>query len=237
MTTKASASDRPLRADAERNREKILTAAAAVFAARGLNVVFDDIAAAADVGVATVYRRFPDKDSLVWALFENAVDEIAELARRANDMANSWEGFVWFLEQALGRLCVNKGLREVIMGAPYAEERMTAAKTRIVPAMMALIERAQGDGYLRADVVEADIPVLEMMISSLGGGANEVAPDLWRRYLRIMLDGLMNERPAPSVLPSCPSEIVVLEAIRASRCGSPDRVVEPSPVRIGAAKP
>ncbi len=223
MTTKSTASERPLRADAARNREKILAAAATVFAARGLDVVFDDIAAAADVGVATVYRRFPDKDSLVWALFEHAIDEIADLVRRANETPNSWDGFEWFLEEALGRLCSNRGLREVIMGAPYAEERMMAAKARLVPAMMTLVERAQRDGYLRPDVVESDIPVLEMMISSLSGGANDVAPDLWRRYLRIMLDGLMTERRAPSALPALPAEAVVIDAIRASRCGAASR--------------
>ena len=223
MTTKSTASVRPLRADAVRNREKILAAAAVVFAARGLDVVFDDIAEAADVGVATVYRRFPDKDSLVWALFEHAIDEIVDIVRRANEMANSWDGFVWFLEEALGRLCSNRGLREVIMGAPYAEERMLAAKTRLVPAMMTLVERAQRDGHLRPDIVEADVPVLEMMISSLSGGANDVAPDLWRRYLRIMLDGLMTERRAPSALPALPAEAVVIDAIRASRCGAASR--------------
>ena len=237
MTTTSNASERPLRADAARNREKILAAAATVFAARGLDVVFDDIAVAADVGVATVYRRFPDKDSLVWALFENAIDEIADLVRHANEMANSWDGFVWFLEEALGRLCANRGLREVIMGAPYAEERMMAAKTRLVPAMMALVERAQRDGFLRPDVVEADIPVLEMMISSLSGGANDVAPDLWRRYLRIMLDGLMSERRAPSALPPSPPEAVVIEAIRASRCGSAHRASESSPTSLEVPAP
>ena len=227
MTTKSTASDRPLRADAARNREKILAAAAEVFAARGLDVVFDDIAAAADVGVATVYRRFPDKDSLVWALFEHEIDEIADLVRAANDMAGAWDGFVWFLERALERLCANRGLREVIMGAPYAEERMLAAKTRIVPPLMTLVTRAQREGRLRPDVVEADIPVLEMMISSLSGGANVAAPDLWRRYLRIMLDGLRTQRRVPSPLPDPPTEAVIAEAIRASRCRPNSRSHEP----------
>ena len=227
MTTTSNTSERPLRADAARNREKILAAAATVFATRGLDVVFDDIAVAADVGVATVYRRFPDKDSLVWALFEHEIDEIADLVRAANDMAGAWDGFVWFLERALERLCANRGLREVIMGAPYAEERMLAAKTRIVPPLMTLVTRAQREGRLRPDVVEADIPVLEMMISSLSGGANVAAPDLWRRYLRIMLDGLRTQRRAPSPLPDPPTEAVIAEAIRASRCRPNSRSHEP----------
>lgn len=217
MTVKTGTVLRPLRADAVRNREKILAAAATVFAARGLDVTFDDIAAAANVGVATVYRRFPDKDSLVAALFENAVGEIATLALSASGAANSWDGFVWFLEEALERLCVNTGLRDVILGAPYAEERMAAAKIRIVPAMMVLMERAQRDGYLRSDLVEVDMSVIEMMISSLGGGANRSAPNLWRRYLQIILDGLVVHRAQPSALPPCPPEAAALDAIRASR--------------------
>ena len=213
----ASACPRPLRADAVRNREKILQAAAKVFAERGLDATLDDIAEAADVGVATVYRRFADKDALVAALFENAIDEFEALARRAQEMPNSWDGFVWFLEEALVRQCDNRGLRDVVVGSPYAQKIMDSKRDRIVPVVMELMERAQRDGYLRADLVEADISVLEMMISSLGGGANQLAPDLWRRYLSIILDGLVVERSKPSDLTSAPGDEVVLHALRASK--------------------
>lgn len=217
MTVDSGASFRPLRADAVRNREKILAAAAGVFADRGLDVTFDDIAAAANVGVATVYRRFPDKDALIVALFEHGVEEIATLAENALDAADSWDGFVWFLEEVLERLCGNTGLRDVILGASYAEERIASAKLQIIPAMMALIERAQRDGYLRNDLVEVDMSVLEMMITTLGGDANRRAPDLWRRYLRIILDGLVVTRSQPSELPPCPPLAEVLAAIQGSR--------------------
>jgi len=73
------------------NRERILEAAAVVFAERGLDATLDEVAVKAGVGVGTVYRRFSDKDALVGALFENAVDEIASLALTANDHDNSWE--------------------------------------------------------------------------------------------------------------------------------------------------
>lgn len=221
MTCESSASFRPLRADAVRNREKILAAAATVFAERGLDATLDDIAEAADVGVATVYRRFPDKDSLVAALFENAIDEFATLALRARDAANSWDGFVWFLEEALERQCVNRGLRDVVVGSPYAQKIMDSARDRIVPVVMELVQRAQRDGYLRADLVEADVSVLEMMISSLGGGVNQVAPDLWRRYLAIILDGLVVQRSAPSELPSPPDDDLALHALRTSKSVHP----------------
>ena len=217
MTSTTTSSLRPLRADAVRNREKILAAAAAVFAERGLDATLDDVATAADVGVATVYRRFPDKDCLVAALFENVIDEFAELALRAHDAPDSWDGFVWFLEQALERQCGNRGLREVMVGSPYAQKIMDSTRDRIVPLVMDLVVRAQGDGYLRPDLVEADVFVLETMISSLGGGAHQIAPDLWRRYLAIVLDGLVVARSTPSQLPPPPDDQLVHQVLKASK--------------------
>ncbi len=208
--------ERPLRADAARNREKILTAASRVFAERGLDATLDDIAEAADVGVATVYRRFPDKDALVLALFEDAIDELAALAARAAASENSWEGFVSFLEVMLERQCDNRGLRDVFTGSPYAQERMEAAKQRIGPAFSALIARAQADGYLRSDVNEGDILAIEMMISSLGGAKGGDAA-LWRRYLAIALDGLVVRREWTRELPPSPSLEVIIAALHVSK--------------------
>ena len=77
--------ERPLRRDAERNRQRILEAARVVFAERGLSGSHDDIAREAGVGVGTVYRRFPDKEQLIDALFEERIEEIADVARAAAD--------------------------------------------------------------------------------------------------------------------------------------------------------
>jgi AcrR family transcriptional regulator len=205
---------RPLRADAVRNREKILAAAATVFARRGLDATLDEVALEAGVGVGTVYRRFPDKDTLIAALFENSVDEIATLALSAFESENSWDGLVWFLQEALQRQCVNRGLRDVVVGTPYARERMEQVKCRIAPAIAQLVERAQRDGYLRADVVGADFSILEMMISSLSCMTEQLSPDLWRRYLTIVLDGLMVKRDGPSPLEQHLDENTAVEALR-----------------------
>ncbi len=217
MTTSENAGSRPLRADAAKNRQKILEAAGRVFAERGLDATLDDIAEAADVGVATVYRRFPDKESLVTALFEHAIDDISELALRASEIEDSWRGFVWFMEEVLQRQCDNRGLRDVIIGSPYTHDRIASAKLRISPAIAKLIGRAQRDGHLRSDVGETDILVLEMMISSLGGPANQPESNLWRRHLAIVLDGLIVSRSAPCTLPVGPADDVVMAALRASK--------------------
>src|SRR5437763_8806283 len=97
MPRSAPPSERPLRRDAERNRQLILDAARVVFAERGLSGSHDDIAREAGVGVGTVYRRFPDKEELIDALFEERIGEIADVARASLAAGDAWEGLVDFL--------------------------------------------------------------------------------------------------------------------------------------------
>jgi len=213
MTIQNETPERPLRADAERNRAKIMTAAAQVFATRGLDATLDEVASAAGVGVGTVYRRFPDKEALIGALFEHAVDEIAQLAHAAATRDDSWDALVWFLSEALGRQCANRGLRDIMVSSNYALERKQELKSRLSPAITRLVDAAQRDGYLRADVVGTDFPIMEMMISFLGNQTAHLAPDLWRRYFTIFLDGLVVARDAPTPLPALPSDDVISQAL------------------------
>src|SRR5436305_10369575 len=99
---------RPLRRDAERNRQRILRAAAEVFTTRGLQVSLDDVAQHAGVGVGTVYRRFPDKESLVEALFEERIQAMVALAEKALAEPDSWTGLVTFLESACAELATDR---------------------------------------------------------------------------------------------------------------------------------
>src|SRR5574342_294589 len=99
MSTSAAPTDdaqRPLRADAERNRRRVLSAASDLFAERGLDVSLDEIAAAAGVGVGTVYRRFADKDALIDALFEDKIGDVERLARECLEIEDPWTAFAMF---------------------------------------------------------------------------------------------------------------------------------------------
>src|SRR3954452_17176057 len=111
-----SPSQRPLRRDAERNRQRILHAAAAAFAEGGLGVTMDEIARRAGVGVGTVYRRFPDKELLIEALFEQRLDELVELAKDALALEDAWEGLVRFFETFIAVQAADRGLKEVVLG-------------------------------------------------------------------------------------------------------------------------
>src|SRR3954452_2459805 len=106
---------RPLRADAERNRARILAAAAEVFAERGLDVSLDDIAAAAGVGVGTVYRRFPDKDALIDALFEDKIRAVAERLQAAVAIEDPWEAFETFMRGVCASHAADRGLKEAML--------------------------------------------------------------------------------------------------------------------------
>ena len=211
---------RPLRADAARNRERILVAAGEVFAERGLDATLDDIAHHAGLGVGTVYRRFPGKEELIEALFEQAVHEVVALAEEAAAMEDSWEGLVWFLERATEMREKDLGLRDVVLHSGYGSERVALARNSIVPAVTRLVERAQQDGHLRADFVPTDVPIIELMLSAVSEYTSAVAPDLWRRYLSIVLDGLAVDRTGSSKLPPGPSRDVIEVAMS---CHKPRR--------------
>ena len=188
-----SATDRPLRADAERNRERILSAAAEVFAERGLDVSMDDVAAAAGVGVGTVYRRFPDKEVLIDTLFQEHLDEWARIYEEGLDDPDPWHAVVSTHERALELWANNRGLKEILLGSPQASERATKQRMQLHPLAAKLIERAQAAGEIRADATTQDYGVVLMMVGAVMDAAEGVSPELWRRYLRIALQGLRPE--------------------------------------------
>jgi AcrR family transcriptional regulator len=205
-----------LRRDAERNRQRILEAAREGFAERGLGITLDEIARLAGVGVGTVYRRFPNKELLLDALFEERIDEVVALAREAVADEDAWRGLAGFLEGAVGLLASDRGLRELVLGSTYRPERVVHARSRIKPEVDQLVARAQAQGTLRADVGASDFPLLLMMLDAVVATTRDVDPRTWRRALGIVLDGL--KAPGTAALPGAPLEVPQLEqAIRAWR--------------------
>jgi AcrR family transcriptional regulator len=196
VNTEESRGARPgrlLRADAERNRQRILAAAAELFTERGLEPSLDDVARHAGVGVGTVYRRFPDKASLADALFDERIDALVALAEQAQAEPDAWAALVSFLERSAEILVSNRGLRQILMFAAEGHERGICARDRMRPAIESLIERAQADGQVRADLRPTDVPMIEFMVAAAAEYAWQVRPTVWRRYLALILDAL---RPA-----------------------------------------
>jgi AcrR family transcriptional regulator len=188
---------KPLRADAERNRRRVLDAAAELFAAKGLAVGLDEIARHAGVGVGTAYRRFPDKRKLIEELFEDRVAHMVALAERALAADDAWEGLAGFIEQATEHQIANRGLREIAFGNDEGTALAARARARLAPLTERLVRRAQESGDLRADVVASDVLLLQFIISSAAELTTTHAPELWRRYLTMVLDGLRTPDPHP----------------------------------------
>jgi AcrR family transcriptional regulator len=195
------AASRPLRRDAERNRQRVLAAARELFAERGLEVTLDDVARRAGLGVGTVYRRYPSRDALVLALFSEQLDALLTLAGECLRAENSWDGLVRFLEDFACRHGSDRAMRELLFTASGQRPDFSRIREELVPLADELVARAQRDGHLRADLKGTDLPQIELMISSVAEYTRDVDPEVWRRYLTLLLDGLRATPRGPSPLP------------------------------------
>ncbi len=218
--------ERPLRADAERNRQRILTAAAEVFARRGLEAGLDEIARHAGVGTGTVYRRFPDKTMLVEALFERRIDDLLDVAHAGLEHEDAWQGLVWFLTRSIEMQQADRGLKELLFGdggiGPALAVRFAGKFESIFPVLEALVERAQAGGQLRADLTATDLATVQVMTIRVAEFAGPGHPDQWRRSLALLLDGMRAEggvRPLPEAPLSRAEmqDVCTPESVRAHR--------------------
>jgi AcrR family transcriptional regulator len=192
----ASITDRPLRADARRNRERVLQAARETFAEHGLDAQMEDLARRAGVGVGTVYRHFPNKEAVVDALIGDYFDQLVTQAKDALEMDDPWEAFCAYMWAAADLLGANRGLSEITAGG---QMRDAAERAGLFGPVNELISRAQHAGVMRPDVTGNDVPHIMCAcgrVQVLGTGDEETA---WRRHMTIMLDGL--RAGAPSRLP------------------------------------
>jgi AcrR family transcriptional regulator len=197
---RTQASERPLRKDAERNRQRILDAARELFAEQGVGVTLNDIAHHAGVGVGTVYRRFPDKAQLIEELFEQQVSALVELMEEAANDPDPWRGLTGFFRRNLELQARDRAFREIIVGTPESAQRLQQIRLRMFPLGAQLVQRAKDAGALRADFEPADIPMMFMMLTAVLDAAREVEPELWRRYLEIFIQGLRADPGPPAAL-------------------------------------
>ena len=187
MSSASVTEPRPLRADARRNRERVLQAARETFAEHGLDAQMEDMARRAGVGVGTVYRHFPNKEAVVDAL---VADYFAQLVTRANEalaIDDPWEAFTTYMWGAADLLGANRGLSEITAGGQMREG---AERAGIFGPVNELIARAQRAGVMRPDVTGNDVPHIMCAcgrVQVLGADSDEEA---WRRHMTIMLDGL-----------------------------------------------
>jgi AcrR family transcriptional regulator len=193
--------EQPLRKDAERNRQRILEAARELFAERGLNVTLNEIAHHADVGVGTVYRRFPDREVLIDTLFQESLDEWGRLFEEGLKDPDPWHAVVWVHERALELWASNRALKEILLSAPKTSVRAAQQHDQLHPLASKLIERAKAAGEVRPDATTQDFGVVMLMVGEVMDAAKDVNPELWRRYSQIALQGLRRQGAPLEPLP------------------------------------
>ena len=200
----------PLRADAERNRQRLLAAAKDLFATRGLDVTLDEIARHAGVGTGTAYRRFPNKDALIEALMVDRIEEMVAIAGECLEEPDPWQGLSGFFERALALQAADRGLKDVLFSSGHGRERSIQARQKMAPVVAKLVRRAVEAGAVRSDMSTTDVPLINFMLNTLVDFGRDVQPDLYKRYLAIVLDGL-KPRDDLEPLPVKPLKVTVFQ--------------------------
>jgi AcrR family transcriptional regulator len=181
---------RPLRADARRNRERVLQAARHVFAEQGREAQIDDVARRAEVGVGTVYRHFPTKEALLEALAVDAFERIVVIAREnLAGIEDPWEALTRTLWQGAEILAADRALAEVMAEVPGPVPIGLETQRDLNLSMMEMLRRAQAAGALRPDVVLDDVSMLMCGIGAATRKSHACAGS-WRRHMQIVIDGL-----------------------------------------------
>jgi AcrR family transcriptional regulator len=186
----AASASRPLRRDAQANRDRLVTAARALLARQGVDVSVEEITRRAGVGMGTLYRHFPSKEDLVDAVLEDAFAELVAVAEASAGEPDAWTGLCRFVEHALDLNARNRGLKDVVESRGHGRQRAERMRRRIRPLVERMVERAQEQGMLRPDFTALDLSLVFWGADRVIELGSEVAPDLWRRHLAIMLDGL-----------------------------------------------
>ncbi len=194
------ATERHLRADAQRNRERILEAATTLMATQGIDVPIDEIARLAQVGVGTLYRNFPTKGALFEALLMARISPLVAAARSAADSDDPGDAFVTFVRELCDEFADFKALADA-MAASGVD--LTATKHEIsgdlIAAVSTLLQRAQEAGRIRPDVNITDVSA--MMAGLSHADPSFMDPSQRKRCVALVCDSLLVD--ARSVLPHC----------------------------------
>src|SRR5215218_1506164 len=195
-----TAAERGLRADAERNRERVLRAAREVFAEQGLDASTNEIARRAGVGVATLFRRFPTRDELVGAAFADKMSAYAAAIDDALADTDPWHGFCGFIERVCQMQADDRGFADVItMTFPTAN------------ALTELLDGAKAAGRLREDFAHQDVPLILMANAGVVTATRDAAPEAWRRLIGYLIQSFAAEAAQP--LPDPPTTTQMYRAL------------------------
>jgi AcrR family transcriptional regulator len=179
----------PRRADAVRNRERVIAAAATVFAQRGVEAGVPEIAALARVGKGTVYRSFPTKEHLIAAVVTEKLADLERRARERLDHPDPWQALTELVDEDAGRQCVDRSLSSALH-AGVAADLLAGPRASMWGAVEQLMDRAKAQGTMRADATAADLRVLWLGVARVLTADGVADPAAWRRYGLLALGAL-----------------------------------------------
>lgn len=178
---------RPLRADARRNRERIVEAASAEYAASGGQLQMDAVAARAGLGVGTLYRHFPTKEAMVAELMRLRFEELAQEARAALEVADPWAALAGYMTAATTACADEPGTQHLFFSGDPAGGPRYAAETGLNDLVQQLVDRCHEAGVLRPDLSATDVG---MLLCGLAAAMHFGPAWHWRRHLDVVLDGV-----------------------------------------------
>ena len=181
--------ERPLRADAERNRRRILDTADRLFAERGFGVTLNEIANEVGVGVGTVYRRFPNMQTLVDALFTERFTTFQGLAAAAAREPDPGHALRRYLLDACEWRAQDRALEDILANASIHSGPIGRMRDELGRAVDGLVERAVAAGAVRGDFASADVYNFLFIVGAVVDRTRGVAPDAWRRYAEVLMVG------------------------------------------------
>ncbi|MFE4174473.1 TetR/AcrR family transcriptional regulator [Streptomyces sp. NPDC056909] len=193
----------PLRRDARRNRALLTEAAREVFAEQGLDASLDEIARRAGVGNATLYRHFPDRGALVEAVFHETLAETFRAGEKARECEDAWTGLTTYFVSVFAGLAADRGANDLMTTGIPGVPSLEALHEQNRETVRLLVERAQRQGTMRDDITTEDVLFVLAALGRTVPALAATAPDAWRRYLGLSLDGLRTEPagglPAPAL--------------------------------------
>lgn len=204
--------DPALRADAARNRERIVDAACRLFQERGLDAPLEDVARGAGVGIATLYRRFPARSDLTAAVYERIMSDYAAIVERAAAEPDPWDGLSMLIIGLCELQASNAALRDLVtMPGPESIdlERQSLTQGRLE----ALLARAQAAGRVRPDVEVTDLVLVLLGNAEIVKRTAKKGSVAWRRYAALQLEALRS-RPDPAPLPPAASAELIRGALK-----------------------
>lgn len=186
-----------MRRDAQRNREAVLAAAREIYAEQGVEAPLDVIARRAGVGNATLYRRFPDRASLIEAVFHDmltATVEAGEEARRAED---PWSGLISYVERLFTGLAADRGATDLLTTGVEGVPTLDALHAHNAETFRGLLARCVREGTARDDLSVEDLLFALAVVGRAVPAAEAASPGSWRRLLALFVDGLRKEGASP----------------------------------------